>query len=314
MVALVSCGNKGRTVVAEAEMNVVPLPVEYAFSDGAFTLTPSTIIYDASTTELPDMDKVVKALQRYSKDWFGKELAFKKGNSDSKGIVLTADVAIDPEGYMLTINQDRIEIRGSSARGLFYGLQTLRQLVPAECYGANDIAKIKLPCVTINDKPKFEYRCALLDVARHFMTVDEVKSFIDIIALHKGNKFHWHLTDDQGWRIEIKKYPELTQIGSQRKETVIGHNTPEYDGTPYGGFFTQDEIKEIVAYATDNFIEVIPELDLPGHMQAALATYPRLGLQLTEWVKISANRAKNKIIPKKRHAHFASGRVLRYFS
>ena len=275
--ALLSCGNKGRTVVAEAEMNVVPLPVEYTFSEGEFTLTPATVIYDASTTNLPDMDKVLKACQRYSKDWFGKELATKKGNGDSKGIVLLADVAIPQEGYQLKVTNDQIVIASSTAQGLFYGLQSLRQMVPAECYGATDIAKIKLPCVTINDEPKFEYRCALLDAARHFMTVDEVKSLIDIIALHKGNTFHFHITDDQGWRIEIKKYPELTQIGSQRKETVIGHNTPEYDGTPYGGFYTQDEIKEIVAYAADNFVNVIPELDLPGHMQAALATYPRLG-------------------------------------
>ncbi len=277
LTVLVSCGNKGRTIVAEAEMNVVPLPVEYNFGEGYFTLSSATVVYDATEGTVPDVDKAVMALQRYSKDFLGKELAAEKGSRDAHGIVLLADTTVAPEGYVLSVSEDRIEISASSAQGLFYAMQTLRQLVPAECYGAKDIAKIKLPSVTIHDQPEFEYRSALLDVARHFMTVDEVKTFIDIIALHKGNNCHIHLTDDQGWRIEIKKYPELTQIGSQRKETVIGHNTPEYDGTPYGGFYTQEEIKDIVAYAADNFINVIPELDLPGHMQAALATYPRLG-------------------------------------
>lgn len=271
--SMVACSN-GKIVVAEAEMNVVPMPKDYQFTDGTFALTPSLKIVTASDS----LDKVVAAIQRFiGQDIFGKDFKTTTGAKDSKGIVLSIDPSLAPEGYKLTSTPTQILIEGGTAAGVFYGVQTLRQLIPADCYGDKEIGKILMPCIAINDEPAFEYRCGLLDAARHFMTVEDVKSFIDILAMHKDNNFHFHITDDQGWRIEIKQYPELTKIGSQRKETVIGHNTPEYDGTPHGGFYTQEEIKEIVAYAADNFINVIPELDLPGHMQAALATYPHLG-------------------------------------
>ena len=136
---------------------------------------------------------------------------------------------------------------------------------------------VELPAVEINDSPRFGYRGMMLDVGRHMFSMDEIKTYIDMLALHNINRFHWHLSEDQGWRIEIKKYPKLTEIGSRRSETVIGRNSGRYDGKPYGGFYTQEQAREIVAYAAERYITVIPEIDLPGHMQAALAAYPELG-------------------------------------
>lgn len=165
-----------------------------------------------------------------------------------------------------------VVISGGSEAGVFYGIQTLRKSIPWVADSTPELAAVE-----ITDAPRFSYRGVHFDVSCHFFTVDEVKQFIDMQCLHNMNCLHWHLTDDQGWRIEIKKRPELTTIGANRKETVIGHNTGKYDGKPYGGFYTQEEIKDIVAYAAKRYITVIPEIDLPGHMQAALAAYPQLG-------------------------------------
>ena len=195
-------------------------------------------------------------------------------DKSSKPIHLSVDKSIsNPEGYRLTVTPEGIEIAGASEAGVFYGVQTLRKSIPAVAEGMN----IELPAVTINDYPRFAYRGMHLDVSRHFFPADSIKKYIDILALHNMNTLHWHLTDDQGWRIEIKKYPELTTIGSQRKETVIGRNSGEYDGKPYSGFYTQDEIRDVIAYAKERFVTIIPEIDLPGHQQAALAAYPDLG-------------------------------------
>ncbi|MFY9515878.1 MAG: family 20 glycosylhydrolase, partial [Dysgonamonadaceae bacterium] len=174
--------------------------------------------------------------------------------------------------YRIEVAENTITITGSSEAGVFYGIQTLRKATPV---GKN--ISVTYPQVIINDQPRFGYRGMMLDVARHFQPVDFVKKFIDMLTLHNINRFHWHLTDDQGWRIEIKKFPKLTEIGAFRKETVIGKNTGKYDGTPHGGFYTQDEIRDIVKYAEERYITIIPEVDLPGHMLAALAAYPELG-------------------------------------
>ena len=188
-----------------------------------------------------------------------------------KGIKVRTDIFVPAEGYEMTINEDGIVIIGGSEAGIYYGLQTLRQIIIA-----NDG---KVPYGFIADEPTFAYRGAHLDVSRHFFSVADVKNYIDIIAAHKLNRLHWHLTDDQGWRIEIKAYPELTEKGSMRKETLIGHglNPVEWDGTPYGGYYTQEEIREVVAYAAERYIEVIPEIEMPGHSQAALHALPWLG-------------------------------------
>ena len=187
------------------------------------------------------------------------------------GIRLRIDRFVPEEGYEMTITPEEVVIIGGSEAGVFYGLQTLRQLVAAN--------NGKVPCGYIADEPTFAYRGAHLDVARHFFTVEEVKEYIDILAAHKLNRLHWHLTDDQGWRIEIKRYPELTEKGSMRKETLVGHGLkPEkWDSTPYGGYYTQEQIREVVDYAAKRYITVIPEIEMPGHAQAALHALPWLG-------------------------------------
>ena len=258
--------------VAKGDYGIIPLPQEVSITNGgSFVLTPSTSIIYPEGNDL--LKQAGEFLASYIKEATGYAPKVATAKS-SKPIHLSIDKSIsNPEGYRLTVTPEGIELAGATEAGVFYGVQTLRKSIPAVAEGMN----IELPAVTINDYPRFAYRGMHLDVSRHFFPADSVKKYIDILALHNMNTFHWHLTDDQGWRIEIKKYPELTKIGSQRKQTVIGHNSGEYDGKPYGGFYTQDEIRDVIAYAKERFITIIPEIDLPGHQQAALATYPELG-------------------------------------
>ena len=193
-----------------------------------------------------------------------------KGAKATAAVKTRIDKKLAPEEYVLEIRKGRIVITGGSEAGVFWGRQTLAQIV-SQCSD-------ELPGVRIQDKPAFTYRGAHLDCCRHFFSLEEVKSFLDMMALHKLNVFHWHLTEDQGWRAEIKKYPRLTEVGSVRAETLVGHyGSNEYDGTPYGGFYTQDEMRDVVAYAAERFITVVPEIEMPGHASAALASYPELG-------------------------------------
>ena len=193
-----------------------------------------------------------------------------RGAKAKAKVVTRTDATLAPEEYILKIADGKIEIAGGSEAGVFWGKQTLAQ-IKTQCGK-------KLPGVLIQDKPAFAYRGLHLDCCRHFFTVDEVKAYIDMMALHKLNVFHWHLTEDQGWRAEIKQYPRLTEVGSVRKETLVGHyGSNEYDGTPYGGYYTQDEMRDVVAYAAERFITVVPEIEMPGHASAALASYPELG-------------------------------------
>ncbi len=197
----------------------------------------------------------------------------------SGNIVLKLDESIEnEEGYTVSVTYDQIFISGKTAQGVFYGIQTLRQLMPASIESeTNQIEALTIPAVTIKDNPRFVYRGMHLDVARHFFPVDFVKKYIDLIAMHKMNTFHWHLTEDQGWRIEIKKYPKLTEVGAWRNGTIVGHHPgTENDQKRYGGFYTQEEIKDIVKYASDRHVTVIPEIELPGHSSAAIAGYPNL--------------------------------------
>ena len=195
---------------------------------------------------------------------------------DNNAIVLKLGLQNpNSEAYTLDVTDNGITIQGSSAAGVFYGVQTLRKSLPAMLRGK--ATSITFPFAQIKDAPRFAYRGTHLDVSRHFITTDSIRRFIDILALHNINRFHWHLTDDQGWRIEIKKYPKLTEAGAYRPETVIGHNTGKYDGKPHQGFYSQKELRDIVKYAAERHITIIPEIDMPGHMQAALAAYPELG-------------------------------------
>ena len=178
------------------------------------------------------------------------------------------------EAYMIKVDKKGISIMARQPIGLFRAIQTLRKSLPI----AKNAEKVELPYAEIYDEPRFEYRGVLLDCGRHYFTVEFIKKFLDVMALHGSNQFHWHLTEDQGWRFEVKAYPSLAPLGSVRAETVIGPgNSGVYDGTPYGGYYTQEECREIVRYAAERYINVVPEIDLPGHMQSALHVFPHLG-------------------------------------
>ena len=258
-------------VIQQANYEVIPLPQEIKITTGNFVLNDRTsIVYPKDNKE---MQQNANLLAEYIHQMSGKKLKVTDEPVTSNAIILATGLNADnAEAYQLKVTQDNVTITGTSEAGTFYGIQTLRKSLPITNKG-----DISLPAAEINDYPRFSYRGVHLDVSRHFFPADSVKHFIDMMALHNINRLHWHLTDDQGWRIEIKKRPELTTIGSKRSETVIGHNSGEYDGIPYRGFYTQDEAREIVKYAKERHITVIPEIDLPGHMQAALAAYPELG-------------------------------------
>ena len=256
-----------------ADFNIIPRPQQVKVSnDAPFTLSAKTVI--SLGTNSQDMKRNANMLASYIEQATGIRPAVGKSKSGAT-IILTIDKTItNAEGYKLDADAKQIRIAGASAAGVFYGIQTLRKSLPLVNGKAS---KVSIPAVHITDAPRFAYRGTHLDVSRHFVTADSVRQFIDMLALHNINRFHWHLTDDQGWRIEIKKYPLLTQIGSKRAQTVIGHNSGKYDGKPYSGFYTQKQIRDIVKYAADRYITIVPEIDLPGHMQAALAAYPDMG-------------------------------------
>ena len=231
---LFSCSSE----VKEANYQIIPIPQEIVLGqDGAFTLANGTKVMYPEGNE--KMQKNAQFLADYVKELTGNTLQVVAG-TEGKGILLqvTPNEA-QPEGYQLKVAADKVVIDGGSEAGVFYGIQTLRKSIPAG-QGIN----VSLPAVEINDAPRFSYRGAMLDVSRHFFTVEDVKSFIDMLALHNINHFHWHLTDDQGWRIEIKCRPLLTEKASKRKETVIGRNSGEYDGIPHEGFYTQEQINQ----------------------------------------------------------------------
>lgn len=265
-----ACSEK-RTLNSDYEIIPKPLDVNCK-GDASFLLKDGVaVIYPENNRKMQDN---AEFLVDYVEKQTGVKLTFHAGMPVDGAICLTLDLSDDnAEAYKLIVNDKRVCISGASEAGVFYGIQTLRKSLPV----AQDI-NVNLSAVEIYDKPRFAYRGAMLDVARHFYTVDEVKTFIDMLALHNINRFHWHLTDDQGWRIEIKKYPKLMSVASERKETVVGRwYSGIYDGKPYGGYYTQDELRDVIDYAAKRHITIIPEVDLPGHMQAALTAYPELG-------------------------------------
>lgn len=268
---LFSCSQKGSKNLESANYEVIPLPSEITTSEGyPFVLSSSVKIVFPEGNE--KMQRNAEFLAEFLTISTGTKPATTSTTSDKNVIILALGLQNpNAEAYELVVNENTITITGASEAAVFYGTQTLRKSVPA------NTKAVAFQPVTIKDEPRFAYRGMMLDVARHFQSADFVKKYIDILALHNINRFHWHLTDDQGWRIEIKAYPKLTVIGSQRKQTVIGRNTGEYDGQSHGGFYTQDEIKDIVKYAADRYITIIPEVDLPGHMLAALTAYPEFG-------------------------------------
>lgn len=264
------------TAEKEANYQVIPLPQEVSLTqENPFKLNENVLIaYPENNALLQRNAEFLSEYIQQATNYAPKTKAIAAGEQVKNAIVLGLDPSIaNKEGYVLTTTPESINLNGQTENGVFYGIQTLRKSIPAEAKEAT----ILIPAGEIKDEPRFSYRGMHLDVGRHFFPKEFMKKYIDLLALHNMNTFHWHLTDDQGWRIEIKKYPKLTEIGSQRSRTVIGRNTQEYDNTPYGGFFTQEEAKEIVKYAQERYITVIPEVDLPGHMLAALAAYPEMG-------------------------------------
>ena len=252
--------------IIQARYPIIPKPAQLTASDGEFTLTTSTCIWVN-----PEALGVAKHLQKL----LPLPLSVKETDNDAVpagDILLTTmggNSLLGVEGYQLTISPSAVVIRANQPAGLFYGVQTLRQLI--------SIGKGSIHAVDIVDWPRFPWRGIMLDVGRHLFPIVFIKRLIDVMAFHKLNVFHWHLTEDQGWRIEIKKYPKLTKIGSRRSATPIPADREKLDGKAYKGYYTQAQIKEIVAYARDRFITVVPEIEMPGHSVAALASYPELG-------------------------------------
>ena len=256
---------------AQANYEVIPMPqsITLSNSDNQFVLHSGTLISYTSGNE--DMARNAQFLQTYLTDQLGYTLRVEPGVA-SEGIVLKLVEGQASEGYTITVDADRVLVEATSPAGIFYGIQTIRKAVPVEMG-----AVVGFPAGVITDAPRFAYRGAHLDVCRHFFSVDSVKTYIDMLVLHNMNKFHWHLTEDQGWRMEIKQFPKLTEIGSVRNGTMIRKDWNSNDSIQYGGFYTQDECREIVKYAADRYITVIPEIDMPGHMVAAVTAYPELG-------------------------------------
>ena len=255
---------------------VVPAPdkISYNPKGGDFTLSASTVI--SYTTGNADMERNAAFLAQYVKDMTKLELGKQAAKGKAKAgisLVLNAKAKLAPEAYEIVADKRGVTVTGKTAAGVFYGVQALRKALPI----LKDADNVLLPAATIEAAPRFAYRGMMLDCSRHFFPAKFVKEYIDLLALHNMNRFHWHLSDDQGWRFEVPGYPRLTEVGSKRAQTVLGHNSELEDGVPYGGYYTDDEIRDIVKYAAETYITIVPEVDMPGHMMAALAAYPELG-------------------------------------
>lgn len=254
------------------KINIIPLPAQITYGNGEYTL-PTTLYIQARK---PDELKVANLLKNQFKQ-YGKSVIIITTGKANINLSSSEKSITNPEGYTLTVSRNNINMKASSPAGLYYAAQSFFQLLPVDTK-----KNITITFLNITDEPAFKWRGTMLDVSRHFFPVSFVKKFIDFLASYKINTFHWHLTDDQGWRIQIKKYPKLTQLGAWRKETIIGEmqiqkaKDYKYDGIEYGGFYTQEEIKEIVAYAQERFVTIVPEIEMPGHSLPVLTAYPEL--------------------------------------
>ena len=273
---------------------ILPKPVSCASIGDAFTLPPDSRILwrvprGRDVAETRDLAELLAEYLRPATGWTWPVAEAAPGDDPGAGTILleqTGDPEPDaagfrPEAYTLETDAGRVRLAAESPDGLARAIQALRQLFPAAIYASTvQPGPWTLPAVRVEDAPRFPWRGLMLDTARHFFSVETVKRFIELIAQHRMSVFHWHLTDDQGWRLEIKKYPRLTEVGSIRKATIIGRQRDHfrrYDRTPYGGFYTQEEIRDIVAFAARRHVTIVPEVDMPGHMAAAIAAYPELG-------------------------------------
>jgi len=275
IITLFACNSKTQV----AEINIIPKPLSIEVINTSFTFDEQTTIVYQNDDE--DFQKVALYLKQEISNYFGFDLEIKVTDNKvmNNAILLVQDLnqEFEKEEYHLEVNSENIKIISLTPNGSFYGVQTMLQLFEIHKTDNQLSFKKTIPGVKINDKPKFKWRGMHLDVCRHFYDKEFVKKYIDLLAIHKMNTFHWHLTEDQGWRIEIKKYPKLTEVGSFRSETMIDKNWEEFDGTPHSGYYTQEDIKEIIEYASDRFITIVPEIEMPGHSLAALAAYPEYG-------------------------------------
>lgn len=253
------------------QAQIIPVPSKQTMVDGQFVLNSSTGV---------NYNETFKVSAEFLKSFIEDGSSIKLQNSNDISFIKDSTIT-NPEGYKLNITPGNIEIKANTDQGAFYAVQSLRQILPPEFEnGSYKEDNVSIPCVSIEDEPHFKYRGMHLDVGRHMFPVAFIKKYIDAIAMLKMNTFHWHLTEDQGWRIEIKKYPKLQEVSAYRNETLIGHYGDDpirYDGKRYGGYYTQEEIKDVVAYAQQRFVTIIPEIEMPGHSQAAIAAYPELG-------------------------------------
>ena len=277
-------------------IDIIPLPTKYEISAGSFSITSETKIYIDQNN--PEVTRIAEMLSQRFKKAAGFAIVISKipGKDIPKNSIYFklsgGDSSLGSEGYLLSAKNNNLVITASEPAGLFYGMQTILQLLPAEIESESVLKNVtwKIPSIEIADKPRFQWRGMHLDVGRHFMPVEFIKKYIDGLAMHKLNVFHWHLTEDQGWRIEIKRYPLLTSVGGFRNGTIIGHPPGSgNDSIRYGGFYTQEQIKEIVKYAQERFITIIPEIEMPGHSSAAIAAYPQLSCFPDESTKIPDN-------------------------
>ena len=262
-------------VQAASPLSLIPLPASVQQGSGQFTFPAKVQLCVPSYTG----DSVKAVVKRWAGN-FTKSTGIKVsvGKKANAAIQLRLNSGLAPEAYDLQVTRERIVIEAARPAGFFYALQTLNQLLPSRAVmagvKATDVQAWTLPVVTIKDHPRFEWRGFMLDEGRHFYGKEEIKKLLDVMAAYKLNRFHWHLTEDQGWRIEIKKYPRLTEVGAWRNSKVLGWGEVKPDGQRYGGFYTQKDAREIVRYAQERFIEIVPEVDIPGHSQAAVAAYP----------------------------------------
>ncbi len=268
---------------------LVPQPLRVKSNNATFAINGSTtIVYSKPSGSETDSGRMLQSFLSPATG-FGLEIR-KSGGNNAIHLKKVRNAALGGEGYKLRVSSDRVDIEAQTEAGLFYGSQTLRQLLPSEIYRRAKVRGVdwKVAGVEIEDVPRFGWRGGMLDTARHFMPKEFVMKYIDLLAMHKMNSFHWHLTDDQGWRIEIKQYPKLTEVGAWRKDTMTKYGNPgEFTGKPHGGYYTQEDIREVIEYAKQRHINIVPEIEMPGHAQAAIASYPWLGNVPSEQLEVA---------------------------